>query len=96
MNAKIKEHSMQKSRSPSIIHAVVGVASPSFPCARQLRPEMLYSDDENRTGECDWCNDDRGMCDRFIELDEDRRFSIKLEETFDVHRVRNDENSFFS
>ena len=51
---------------------------------------MSYSsDDENRPGECDWCHDDRGICDRFIELDEDRRFSIKLEETFDVHTVRN-------
>ena len=56
---------------------------------------MSYSDDENRPGECNWCHDDRGMCDRFIELDEDRRFSIKLEETFDVHTVRNDDNIFF-
>ena len=56
---------------------------------------MSYSDDENRPGECDQCHDDRGMCDRFIELDEDRRFSIKLEETCDVHMVRNDDNSFF-
>ena len=56
---------------------------------------MSYSDDENCPGECDWCHDDRGMCDRFIELDEDRRFSIKLEETFDVHMVHNDDNSFF-
>ena len=38
---------------------------------------------------------DRGMCDTFVELDEDRRFSIKLEETFDVHMVRNNDNSFF-
>ena len=57
---------------------------------------MSYSsDDENRPGECDWCHDDRGMCDRFIELDEDRRFSIKLKETSNVHTVRNDDNSFF-
>ena len=35
----------------------------------ELRPEISYSDDENRLGECDWCHDDRGMCDRFIELD---------------------------
>ena len=57
---------------------------------------MSYSsDDENRPGECDWCHDDRGICDRFIELDEDRRFSIKLEETFDVHTVHNNDNSFF-
>ncbi|KAI4979071.1 hypothetical protein ZWY2020_015824 [Hordeum vulgare] len=50
---------------------------------------MSYSDDENRPGECDWCHDDQDMCDRFIELDEDRRFSIKLEETFDVHTYGN-------
>ena len=56
---------------------------------------MSYSDDEHRPGECDWCHDDRGMCDRFIELDENRRFSIKLEETFDVETVRNNDNSFF-
>ena len=36
LNAKIEEHSMQKSRTPSIIHAIMGVASPSFPCARQF------------------------------------------------------------
>ena len=53
------------------------------------------SDDESLPTECDWCHDDRDMCDRFIELDEDRRFSIKLEETCDVHTVRNDDNSFF-
>ena len=53
-------------------------------------------DDENRPGECDWCHDDRGICDRFLELDEDQRFSIKLEETFDVHTARNGDNSFFS
>ena len=56
---------------------------------------MSYSDDENRPGECDWCHDDRGMCDRFIELDEDQRFSIKLEETIDVETVRNDDKCFF-
>ena len=57
---------------------------------------MSYSDDESHPRECDWCHDDRGMRDRFLELDEDRRFSIKLEETFDVHTIRNDDNSFFS
>ena len=24
---------------------------------------MSYSDDENLPGECDWCHDDRGLCD---------------------------------
>jgi len=57
---------------------------------------MSYSsDDENRPGECDWCHDDRGICDRFIVLDEDRRFSIKLEETFDIETVRNNDKCFF-
>ena len=38
---------------------------------------MSYSsDDENRPGECDWCHDDRGMCDRFIELDEDHASAL--------------------
>ena len=50
---------------------------------------MSYSDDESLPGECDWCHDDRGQCDR-PHLDEDRRFIIKPEETFDVETVRND------
>ena len=57
---------------------------------------MSYSDDDSLPGECSWCHDDRGMCDRFVELDEDRRFSIKLEETFDVETVRNNDQCFFS
>ena len=56
---------------------------------------MSSSDDESLPGECGWCHDDRGMCGRFLELDDDRRFSIKLEETFDVETVRNDDKSFF-
>ena len=56
---------------------------------------MSYSNDENRLGECDWGHDDRGMCDRFLELDEDQRFSIKPEETFDVETVRNNDKCFF-
>ena len=56
---------------------------------------MSYSsDDENRPGECDWCHDDRGMCDRNFLVD-DRRFSIMLEETFDVETVRNDDKCYF-
>ena len=55
---------------------------------------MPYSDDENLPGECDWCNDDQGMCD-MPQLDENRRFSVKLQETFDVETVRNDDNCFF-
>ena len=56
---------------------------------------MSYSDDDSLPGECSWCHDDQGMCDRFVELDEDRRFSIKLEETFDVETVRNNDKCFF-
>ncbi|XBI51050.1 hypothetical protein VPH35_033629 [Triticum aestivum] len=47
---------------------------------------MSYSDDESLPGECDWCHDDRGLCDR-PHLDEDRCFSIKLKETFDVETL---------
>ena len=54
------------------------------------------SDDESLPVECDWCHDDRGMCDRFVELDEDRRFSIKLKETFDVETVCNSDKCLFS
>ena len=55
---------------------------------------MSYSDDESLPGECDWCHDDRGLCDR-PHLDEGWRFSIKLEETFDVETVRNDDKCYF-
>ena len=56
---------------------------------------MSYSDDDSLPGECSWCHDDRVMCDRFVQLDEDRRFSIKLEETFDFETVRNNDKWFF-
>ena len=56
---------------------------------------MSYSDDESLPGECNWCHDDQGLCDRFLQLDEDRHFSIKLEETFDVETVRNNHKCFF-
>ena len=55
---------------------------------------MSSSDKESLPGECDWCGDDRGLCDR-PRLDEGRRFSIKLHETFDVEMVRNDDKCFF-
>ena len=55
---------------------------------------MSYSDDESLPGECNWCNDDRDLCDR-PHLDEDRRFNIKLQETFDVETVHNDDKCFF-
>ena len=52
------------------------------------------SSDDDRLPECDWCGDDRGLCDR-PHLVEGRRFSIKLHETFDVETVRNDDKCFF-
>ena len=48
------------------------------------------SDDEREFAMCNYCEDKRGMCDR-PHLDEDRRFSIKLEETFDVETVPDDD-----
>ena len=55
---------------------------------------MSYSDDESLPGECSWCNDDRGLCDR-PHLDEGRCFSIKLEEAFDCDTVSYDARCFF-
>ena len=55
---------------------------------------MSSSDDESLPVECDWCGDDRGLCDR-PHLVEGRRYSIKLQETFDVETVRNDDKCFF-
>ena len=50
-------------------------------------------DDDDRLPECNWCGDDRGLCDR-PHLVEGRHFSIKLQETFDVDMVRNDDKCF--
>ena len=52
------------------------------------------SDDEREFAMCVYCEDKRGMCDR-PHLVEGRRFSIKLQETFDVDTVRIDETCFF-
>ena len=57
---------------------------------------MSYSDNDSLPRECSWCHDDRGMCDRFVRLDEDWRFSIKLEETFDCETVHNNDKCFLS
>ena len=51
------------------------------------------SDDEREFAMCDYCEDERGLCDR-PHLVEGRRFSIKLQETFDVETVRNDDKCF--
>ena len=55
---------------------------------------MSSSDDESLLAKCDWCGNDRGLCDR-PHLDDDWRFSIKLEETFDLETVRNGDKFFF-
>ena len=39
-----------------------------------------------------YCYDDRGVCDRFPHLQNDRFFTVKLEETFDVCTVRKDKH----
>ena len=50
--------------------------------------------DDDRVPECNYCGDERCMCDR-PHLEDGRRFSIKLEETFDVETVRNDDKCYF-
>ena len=56
---------------------------------------LEMSDDEREFAMCKYCEDERGLCDR-PHLVEGRRFSIKLQETFDVETVRNDDKCFFS
>ena len=51
------------------------------------------SDDEREFAMCVYCKDKRSMCDR-PHLVEGRRFSIKLQETFDVDTVCNDDKCF--
>ena len=52
------------------------------------------SSDEEGPGECSWCGDNRGFCDR-PHLHEGWRFSIKLDEAFDCEMVRYDAKCFF-
>ena len=52
------------------------------------------SDDEKDFGICEYCKDERGLCDRIFLVDE-RRFSIKLDETFEVYTVSHNDKSFF-
>ena len=52
------------------------------------------SDDENDFGICKYCEDERGLCDEVF-LDDDRRFSIKLDENFEVDTVSHNDKSFF-
>ena len=52
------------------------------------------SDDKKDFGICKYCKDERGLCDGIF-LDDDRRFSIKLDENFEVDTVsHNDKSSF--
>nr|BDI54746.1 serine/arginine repetitive matrix protein 1-like [Triticum aestivum] len=46
--------------------------------------EMSDDDSEREFGMCKYCEDERGMCDR-PHLVGGRRFSIKLDENFEVH-----------
>ena len=48
--------------------------------------------DDDGIPECGYCYDDRGLCDRFPHLQNDRFFTVKLDETSDVCTVRNDKH----
>ena len=52
------------------------------------------SGDEKDFGICKYCEDERGLCDRIF-LDDDRRFSIKLNDNFEVDIVSHNDKSFF-
>ena len=52
------------------------------------------SDDEKDFGICKYCEDERGPCDGIF-LDDDRRFSIKLDENFEVDIVSHNDKYFF-
>ena len=52
------------------------------------------SDDEKDFGICKYREDERGRCDGIL-LDDDRRFSIKLDENFEVDTVSHNDKSFF-
>ena len=52
------------------------------------------SDDEKDFSICKYCEDERGLCDGIF-LDDDRRFSIKLDENFEVDTVSHNDKSFF-
>ena len=54
----------------------------------------MSSDDEKDFIKCEYCEDQRGLCDRNFLVD-DRRFSIKLDETFEVDTVSHNDKSFF-
>ena len=53
----------------------------------------MSSDDENDFIMCEDCEDQHGLCDKNFLVD-DRRFSIKLDETFEVDTVSHNDKSF--
>ena len=54
----------------------------------------MSSDDEKDFIMCEHYEDQRGLCDRNFLVD-DRRFSIKLDETFEVDTVSHNGKYFF-
>ena len=52
------------------------------------------SDNEKDFGMCEYCEDERGLCDRHF-LVGGRLFNIKLDETFEVDTVSHNDKSFF-
>ena len=54
----------------------------------------MSSDDEHDFIMCEYCEDQRGLCGRNFLVD-DRRFSIKLDENFEVDTVSHNDKSFF-
>ena len=53
----------------------------------------MYNDEKD-FGICEYCEDERGLCDRNFLVDE-TRFSINLDETFEVNAVSHNDKSFF-
>ena len=55
----------------------------------------MSSDNENDFGMCEYCEDERNLCDKNFLVD-DRRFSIKLDETFEVDIVSHNGNYYLN
>ena len=55
----------------------------------------MSSDDEKDFIKCEFCEDQRGLCDRNFLVD-GRRFSIKLDETFEVDTVSHNGNYYLN
>ena len=53
----------------------------------------MSSDDEKDFIMCEYCEDQRGLCDRYFLID-DTRFNIKLDETFEFDTVSHNDKSF--